>query len=257
MKFYINLPKFKEPIEINSNIDTKLLFEQFLKPALNSAAFNKGDLIEISLEGMSSIFIRPNTTDFEVMHEVLIKEAYSLDLKFQPKFIVDAGANVGFSSVYFQHRYPGAKIFSVEPEGANFDLLKKNTNYSNDITQIKAGLWNKEIYLNVKNTGQGEWAFTVEESLDKNDNSIKAITISNILRDFKFDRIDILKMDIEGAEKEVFSKGYENWLGKVKVLIIETHEDYKKGCRDAFYNAIKNFDFVRGSKPWMWINQDL
>jgi hypothetical protein len=49
-------------------------------------------------------------------------------------------------------------------------------------------------------------------------------------------------MDIEGAEKDVFTSNYESWLPKVKVMIVELHG---QGARDAFYNAVKDENFVK------------
>ena len=89
----------------------------------------------------------------------------------------------------------------------------------------------------------GEWAFMVERDKDTKNKSIKGITISNILDKYSFDYIDILKLDIEGAEKEVFSINYQKWLNKVRILIIELHGRMKKGCESTFYSAIKKYDF--------------
>jgi hypothetical protein len=55
--------------------------------------------------------------------------------------------------------------------------------------------------------------------------------------------IDILKLDIEGSEKEVFETGYEHWLPKINILIIELHDKMKKGCSRAVFNAISKYDF--------------
>lgn len=72
---------------------------------------------------------------------------------------------------------------------------------------------------------------------------LKAITIDDILKKSGHDQIDILKLDVEGAEKEIFSNSYEYWLPRVKVLILEIHDWIKKGCGDSFYSAIKKYNF--------------
>ena len=55
--------------------------------------------------------------------------------------------------------------------------------------------------------------------------------------------IDVLKLDIEGSEKEVFEEGYENWLPKTKLLLVELHDKMKKGCSRSVLNAVNKYDF--------------
>jgi hypothetical protein len=66
---------------------------------------------------------------------------------------------------------------------------------------------------------------------------------------FGHQRVDILKLDIEGAELELFGPGCEQWLPLVDILIVELHDRFRSGCSRAFYKAITNFNFrqeVRG-----------
>jgi len=55
----------------------------------------------------------------------------------------------------------------------------------------------------------------------------------------------ILKIDIEGAEKELFKANYKKWIDKVDVLIIELHDRFKPGCSATFYPVIESYDFVQ------------
>ena len=59
----------------------------------------------------------------------------------------------------------------------------------------------------------------------------------------KWNYIDILKLDIEGSEKEVFSAGFENWMPKTKVIIIELHDAMKPGCSRAVFAAVNKYNF--------------
>jgi hypothetical protein len=69
----------------------------------------------------------------------------------------------------------------------------------------------------------------------------KTITIDKIMNDFKIEEIDILKMDIEGAEKEVFNNS-RRWIQKVNAIVVELHERFKFGCNRAFYSTTNGFD---------------
>lgn len=70
--------------------------------------------------------------------------------------------------------------------------------------------------------------------------TITGVNIGTLLNNSGFDRISILKIDIEGAEAIIFSSDYESWIGKVENLVIELHNDE---CRTAFRKAISGIDF--------------
>lgn len=75
------------------------------------------------------------------------------------------------------------------------------------------------------------------------EDSLPAVSIDGIMKEYAINGIDILKIDIEGAEKEVFAFDYENWLPKTKILIIELHDHMKKGCSKSVFQAISQYDF--------------
>ena len=69
-------------------------------------------------------------------------------------------------------------------------------------------------------------------------------SLDHLLAEFRR-RPDILKIDVEGAEKEIFSKNYESWLGKVNVIMIELHDHIRGGCAKTFYSATDKFNFKK------------
>jgi FkbM family methyltransferase len=191
------------------------------------------------------ICVRINTTDPVVFQQIFQHREYELpSLSFTPKFIIDGGANVGYASIFFANTYPNAKIVAIEPERTNFEVLKYNTKSYEQVEIIKSGLWHKNTHLKVKDIGLGKWGAIVEETDSLDPDGFRAITISSILESSKMDEIDILKLDIEGAEKELFLYEYQGWLEKVKVIIIELHDRMKKGCSNSFFRAISNYNFV-------------
>jgi DNA-binding protein len=72
---------------------------------------------------------------------------------------------------------------------------------------------------------------------------VKTVTVENILKNYDFDKIDILKMDIEGAEKEVFND-CDKWINSVSSIVVELHERMKKGCEEAFEKIRGNFSNI-------------
>ena len=160
---------------------------------------------------------------------------------FQPKLIIDCGGNIGCSAVYFANVYKDAQIYCVEPARDNFKLLKYNTSFYESIHAINSALWNKETYIKLK-AFENNLGWMAYETNSKDIAALKTITISKILKESGFDKIDLLKIDIEGAEKEVFgADNVDEWLSRVNVLAIELHDRAKRGCSYEFFNAISKY----------------
>jgi hypothetical protein len=75
------------------------------------------------------IWLRARTSDLDVHREIFVNEQYKHDFLAAPRVIVDVGANIGLSSIYFAIHYPNARILALEPEESNFRLLRKNVQY--------------------------------------------------------------------------------------------------------------------------------
>jgi len=147
--------------------------------------------------------------------------------KIKIRNIIDGGANIGIESIRFAHYFPNAKIISIEANKSNFDILKKNTENYPNIIPIHAALFNEEKKLYLTNNQKNNKAdnfyesfFIKNEKLNSSE-EVQGITLSKILLENNFENIDILKLDIEGAEKYLFDKSSVNWIKKVKVLIFE------------------------------------
>jgi len=195
-----------------------------------------------------SFSIRNNPFDFATLEEVILKEDYNLNIDFNPSTIIDGGANIGLTSVFFANKYPQADIVAVEPEEGNFEMLKKNTRNYGKIGLIRAGIWSHPAILSVIDEGKGNNSFTVTEMLSPQADSINAISINDIMQEKSWDSIDILKLDIEGAEKNVFEKKFEQWLPLVKILIIEFHDRMVNGCSSTVLKALSNYNFCSEAK---------
>lgn len=199
----------------------------------------KKDYITIHLPGYAHpIFIRPGTTDAKTFLKIFKDVEYGLPYPdSEVSFIIDGGSNAGYSTLYFAHRFPNAKIISVEAEASNYELVVKNTRLYPNIIPLHAALWHRNAMLKIDNPNAGKWAFRVSEADQERTSMVKAVTIDELLESYQGQEISILKLDIEGAEKELFESGYERWLNQVEVLVIELHEWMRPGCRAAFFGA--------------------
>lgn len=184
------------------------------------------------------IILRSNTSDIDVFEHIFINEEYKFATNTEPKVIIDAGANIGLTSIYYSITYPEAQIIAIEPELSNYKLLKENIKSYPNIFSINKALWHKIAPLKISNPNDQKFSFRVEES--DNYSEVKAITIDELIKQYKFSYIDILKIDIEGAEKEVFSNR-PNWVSKVGMIVIELHDRIRVGSNRSFYTAIDPF----------------
>lgn len=168
-------------------------------------------------------YIRPGTPDASVVIHAMAREAYSYMLPSDPvQLIVDAGANIGDTSVWYATRFPAAKVVAIEPNPDNFKVLEQNCSpYGERIRLLKAALWpvaDRDLSL------AGELAGThVLESENSSGLTCPSIDPLSILRDSGRERIDIFKIDIEGAELELFTGACDSWLGKTRTIAIEIH----------------------------------
>lgn len=191
--------------------------------------------------------LRMLSSDVPTCWQVFIKQEYDFLVETQPKVIIDAGANIGLASIYFANKYPGAKIIAIEPELSNFELLKENVAPYPNVIPLQAALWHKNEEINLIDPGLGKWGFMTEmKNASENIvgdtcHTVEAMTVDKIMKEYHLDKIDILKVDIEGAEKEVFGNTLP-WIEKVDALIIELHERMKSGCNRSFYCGSNGFD---------------
>jgi FkbM family methyltransferase len=202
-------------------------------------------------------FVRLPSTDVPAFEQIFIKQEYDFAVTRPPRVIVDAGANIGLASLYFSNKFPDARIIAIEPEGSNFDLLERNAAPYDNITPIRGALWHENTSINLVDPALGKWAFRTqarddEESLGEVVHEVQGMTVDSIMREHDIDYIDVLKIDIEGAEREVF-RDPSPWIDKVDTLIVELHERLKLGCNRSFYNGTNGFDdeWVQGENVYL------
>ncbi|NII27396.1 FkbM family methyltransferase [Pseudoflavitalea sp. X16] len=195
------------------------------------------------------VHLRKGTTDFCVFRQVLAFEQYNIKA-LKPErvnVIVDLGANIGLSVIYFKNRYPQAQIIAVEPEKANYDLLVKNVAGLPAVHCMNNAIWHSHKNLGVFDNGGGAYSYQVKEESKEEKAVVQSVTINDIIEIYQLRKIDLLKIDIEGSEKELFSDNYA-WLHKVGCIVIEVHDWFRPGCAAAFFRAISNMDYTLSFK---------
>jgi FkbM family methyltransferase len=194
-----------------------------------------------------SIDVRPATPDLRVA----IK---SLGTEFQPlfsavprltyNFIVDAGGYIGTAAIALAAQYPGATIVSLEPFDENFALLKRNTSRYPNIVPLQMALADKDGTVVLKDRGTGPWGLTIVDMPSDNPNSrrrgeVPSTTPAQLMVMFGANGIDILKLDIEGAEHSLFTSEAIGWIDQTTAIFVELHDRISPGCSSAFHDATR------------------
>jgi len=178
------------------------------------------------------------------LEKVFLEQEYKIPFRLDPKVIIDAGANIGMATLFFSQTFPRARIVAIEPEASNFSILRKNCAGLPNVTLINAALWATEQELVIHDAAAEKWAFSVTEGKNVTGlETVKPVTVPGLLNRLGVKHIDILKLDIEGSERELFSIGAESWLGAVRQIIIELHDRFIPGCSYAFYSEITKYSF--------------
>lgn len=176
------------------------------------------------------------SSDFNVFDQVItnqeylplvrsIKEVFSND----QVIILDVGANVGFTALFLKKHLPNSQIFCVEPSITNSNQLEINLkkNGLHDIKIFKGALWYRNERLELVNDfrDKRDWSTRVQRS---DEGSTQGLTLSELLNHFSLDTVDVLKIDIEGAEEYLFKDELcaKEILQKCRILAVEIHDEY-------------------------------
>jgi FkbM family methyltransferase len=194
----------------------------------------KGSIFRVDLPELAHpISMRAGTSDMWVFDQIFLYKEMETDFGSDVAFIIDAGANIGLTSAYFACRFPSARILALEVDRQNFELLAANTRPYPNITPLLKGLWYRRANLVIDNPEEHPWAFTVSEAGPERSSTIEGVGVGDLLRNFGWERVDLLKMDIEGAEMEVLSRGAEEWIDRVRIMAVEFHFQ-RIGCWELF-----------------------
>ncbi len=230
-------------------------------------------VIRLPVPGTSrTIRLRNNRSDIRTYNQIFIHREY--DFSRSPQAvnfssisaqegaevirtkIIDCGANIGCSVIWFATQFPAADIIAIEPDLANFRLLQQNVGELDGVRLIHAALWSSVTSVVISNPEADPWAFRTESvvgDVGQNISAVGTVTLDDLLTDDTSHTRVIVKIDIEGAEREIFSKN-TSWLEAVDLLVIELHDWLYPGEGNGrqFFSAV-------ASKPmdYIWNGENL
>lgn len=163
--------------------------------------------------------------------------------------IIDCGANIGASPIWFARSYPQAQVFALEPEAHNYEILRLNCQRYPNIQADRAAISCMDETLYIEDPGAGDWGFrTMNRPTGKNITA-QAYSIESILKRSTAVDLFLVKIDIEGGEAHLFEINYE-WIERTMVIIIELHDWLLPGtansqtCLKALSQYNRDFVFI-------------
>jgi FkbM family methyltransferase len=206
--------------------------------------------VELRVSGIGTpLFCRTSGADRWTLSHVFARRHFESVSQLPPQLIVDAGANVGYASVYFANRHPDTQIIAIEPDADNCAQFRKNCAAYPNVRLMEGALWSSSADLIIENPTARSQAFRVMEAPAPTNDSIKGFTVTDILALSGEQQIDLLKMDIEGSEEQLFSSNFSNWAGRVQRMLIEAHgrrrnEIVFTAARDHGFSVAKRDEYL-------------
>lgn len=176
------------------------------------------------------VYLRVSNSDFAVFEEIFDRDEYAAIKQWDLRpdaTIVDLGANIGLASVYISAIVPGASVVAVEPDEENCRILRRNCRrllHDHRLKVFQAFIAAHDGTAGI-DRNRSSWAFQKVDTIDADHEAVQCVSMTHVLATSGFDRIDLLKCDIEGSERELFA-ACAPWIGRVKHLVVETHAPY-------------------------------
>lgn len=223
-----------------------------------TAHFLGKKLIGIRIKGNTrKFFVRINNKiDRTVLAYVFYNKYHLPPVEYvmpEAPVIVDLGANIGCTVVDFKIRYSNSIIFAYEMHFENLFIAEKNCYELQGIHLFNKAIWTKKgkVAFSANNTTD---AYFVNSSiLDENAIQIACLSIQDILHDNNLQTIDFLKMDIEGAEKNILDDNDLEWLNHTNSLNIEFH-NISADRLEGYIRLFQQFGFNSYRSPNHWLS---
>lgn len=222
--------------------------QMFLRRPVSAARYTLNSLlgrktpVRLDVGGLL-LWVRPRTTDLKVVRSCMLGEFQpALDL-VQPQYgmVIDAGGYIGLTSIIFAEQFPDSLIVCLEPSAENFRIARQNCAPWPNIEVVNAALAPNHGRVTLKDPGTGHWGFTIADSHAQGRTltplgDVAAVTLDELLARFGKEGVDLLKLDIEGAEYALL-KERPGWVDRCSVIVAEMHDRICPGATRAFINA--------------------
>ena len=159
--------------------------------------------IRVQIDGTPRAIVVSDYGELEVMRDIFLDEDYSVEGLPVPKTILDVGANIGLAALYFRACYPDAQIIAVEPDPTTFFKLTRNVGGDGRVLLVNAAASDHDGEVVLFQPA----AYSIASSVKRSEGAasevrVRATTLDALCDEMRLSRIDMLKLDVEGAEVE-------------------------------------------------------
>lgn len=233
------IPKLSYKLSGKSLLKTgEIFFRLFLFLCLNKLSKKeRKQSFEFRFEKQNIQLTLYGLRDLLVLEEIFLEEEYEITTqnKDDIKNIIDAGANIGISSLYFLCKFPKATIYAFEPHPEVFEKLQRNVTGYDRIKPYNLALSNTEgkvdLYLSNDSIGS-----SLNEREGSNCIQVDSATFSGLLKELNLLEVDIFKFDIEGSEFDLFTSDFD--FSKINHITGEVHGDIVGRCASELIDKI-------------------
>ena len=209
LSYAADAPTRRTLVQIYANLSNRNLYQQQVS-------------LRLRIHGkLSSLKIRYG--DVFILGEILHEKQYAVQSQLPARpVIVDAGANIGISAMWFLGCYPDATLHAFEPESGNYRLLAENFGRVECVRLFQATLGGHvgEVTLHL---GRSPGEHSLISSETGEDERVRVMTLASHMDAENLGRIDLLKLDVEGSELDVLV-GLGERIRDVSVIVGEVHE---------------------------------
>jgi len=217
---------------------------------LKHSYLKKQGIKKICLRNGLKFIVNLNKKEHTVVQDLILTKVYKYSYnRKNVNIILDVGANIGVYTILIAKMYPKATVYSFEPNPDVIDRYKKNiklNNIKNNIL-LEYGLsdknTNKILYIDKDNSLISSMKF---EEVNEFSNSIseikiKTISVNSFLNKYNIEYIDIIKLDCEGYEKEIFEQLDKiNFIKKIRYIVTDIQNNNIKFVKNLL--KINNFE---------------
>ena len=189
-------------------------------------------------DNQRTIFLRTYNGDIDIFYEIFWKKIYAISpgIFRSAKVIIDLGSNIGLSALYFLSISKPGRIICIEPDPGNFLMLSKNL--SLEINAGKVSILNAAVMQHdgIVQFQTSRMNYNSKVVAEKADAEVASVSMHTLLKMYKLGQVNLLKIDVEGAEEYIFA-GDTSWLQYIENIIIEFHQEDNLIIKSALHLA--------------------
>jgi FkbM family methyltransferase len=240
--------KYQLEAEMQGNPNEYTLRAQYFDILNRISRSHLGSFFAVLPEITTPLLFRGASSDVWNLQQVFLDRQYDVNIA-EPRTILDLGAYVGYTAVYFANRFPAASIMSVEPPGSNFDTLIANTAAYPNIRSLPAAVWHERAELTLADDSYGDWGLSfMRGDAGPAPEKVPGYTITDILGIHGWNGVDLIKCSSHGGRIDTLLTPRPAWLGDTATVITRRGaQGWQSGDVEKLAAALPETEFRRSS----------